>query len=135
MRGAEQAGPCLSEMAPGELERLAHGHVDRMLADIQAAGARIKADYHPLAIARRHPVAAVAAAGAAGLLLVRLLRSSQRGAGASLPQGGAASQSLNRTFANSLLSAIAGAAGRALPGLVLSWSAHQQKSEHPGPKA
>ncbi len=109
----------LSELSPEELERLARSHLDAMWGQLRAAGAAARANYHPLNIARRHPFAIAAAAGAlVGLFIHRRRRAAARPAAA-------APETLGRTFARSLFSNLATAAGRALPALASLWLARR----------
>jgi len=124
MSAPEPDHPSLGDLAPDELERLARAHVDGLLNEIRTAEVVVRTEYHPLGIARRHPVATAAVAGAAGLLLARWLRGNSRraAAGPSAPAPGGGGL-LASTVARSLLSGLAESAGRTLPDLLFAWLA------------
>ena len=106
----------LSDLPPEELERLRQAHIDSMFDEIRAAGASLRASWHPLHLARRHPIAVAAAAG---LALAWLLRKGRRPS-ASAPSEAVATAEPppGRAFARSFLSGLASSAGRALPALI-----------------
>ena len=112
-----RARPHMSKLTPEELEALALEHVESMFIELRATGEVAREQYHPVKLARRHPLGAagLAAAAAAAFMLFRHRR--RKSTGNSGEQAAAAAP---RWF-DSLLSEAAGAAGRALPGLVASW--------------
>ena len=114
--------PRVSDLTPEELELLALEHVESMFIELRAACGVVREQYHPVKLIKRHPFVAVALAAAAGLVVVRFLR--RKPAGSSGEKAAAAWPGLF----DSLLSGVAGAAGRALPELVASWLAQGTKS-------
>jgi hypothetical protein len=113
--------PRMSNLTPEELEILALEHVASMFIELRATCEVVREQYHPANLAKRHPFIAAGLAAAAGFALVRRLRGKPAESSAEKP---AAPGSLD-----SLLSVLAGAASRTLPGLVASWLAPKSESD------
>jgi hypothetical protein len=112
----------LGDLTPDEIERLAQEHLNGMVAEIRAATSEVRARAHPVNIAKKHPLAVAALAGAAAFLLVRLLSSTPRASAAPPPPGGETPQRpAGRTLGGTLLAGIGVAAGRMLPSLIRWW--------------
>lgn len=111
----------LSDLAPEEIERIAHEHVKGIVSEIQAAADALHARVHPVNVIKRHPLATAALAGAAAFLLARMFRGSRRAPAYSAAQAAGSEPSVGKAFGRSLLSGVAGALGRALPDLLLMW--------------
>ena len=107
--------PRVSDLTPEELEILALEHVESLFIELRATCEVARAEYHPVKLVKRHPFVAAGLAAAGAFMLVRYLR--RKPAGTSGEKAAAAAP---RVF-DSLLSGVAGAAGRALPELVASW--------------
>ena len=118
-----RARPHLSDLTPEELEILALERVESMFIELRAACEVVREQYHPVKLVKRHPFVAAGLAAAAAFMLVRYLR--RKPAGSSSQKAAAAAPGL----LDSLLSGLAGAAGRALPGLVASWLTQRGKPE------
>ncbi|MBM4034516.1 MAG: hypothetical protein FJ291_22450 [Planctomycetes bacterium] len=116
----------LDSLPPAELERRMQEHLDAMWSELQAAGEELRAHYHPLNVAARHPLATAAAAGALAALGLRALR---RAAAPPAPPAPAATEPLGRGIVRSLLSSLASAAGRALPTLAAAWASRAGPNE------
>jgi len=114
--------PRVSDLTPEELELLALEHVENMFIELRATCGAVREQYHPVKLIKRHPFVAAALATAAAFMLVRSLR--RKPAGSSGEKAAAAAPGLF----DSLLSGVAGAAGRALPELVASWLAQGTRS-------
>lgn len=122
MSAKDRAPRRLCDLPPEELERRARLHVDGFFGETRAAAERLRAELDPLNLVRKHPVAAAAAVGVAGLVVARWVRGSRRApAGAAAGPAGPAGppESVGRTFSRSLLTALAGTAATALPELLL----------------
>ncbi len=115
--------PRMCDLSPEELEALALSHVESMFAELHAACGAVREQCHPVKLMKRHPFAAAALAAAAAFLVGRSLR--RKPAARPGEAGAAAAPGLF----DSLLSGLAGAAGRALPALVASWLARPTKPE------
>ena len=112
--------PRVSDLTPEELEILALEHVESMFIELRAACEVVREQYHPVKLVKRHPFVAAGLAAAAAFMLVRYLRRK--------PAGSSGEKAAAPRLLDSLLSGAAGAAGRALPGLVASWLAQGTKS-------
>ncbi len=116
-------GARVSDLTPEELELLALDHVEGMFVELDATRAAVREQCHPLKLIKRHPFIAAGLAAGAAFLLVRLFRRKPAGnsseKAASDPPG----------FFDSLFSGAAGAAGRALPGLLASWLTHRSEQD------
>jgi len=127
----------LADRSSEELAHLAAAHLDVMHDELSAAAAEAREAWSPRSLARRHPVAAAAlvaaVAAGGGLLIVRALRPRRRtpsasaaaqpvsaAAGPSPGSAAGATPSPGRLFTSALLAALAGAAGRAIPSLLLA---------------
>ena len=115
--------PRVSDLTPEELEILALEHVESMFIELDATCEAVREQYHPVKLIKRHPFVAAGLAAAAAFMLVRYLR--RKPAGSSGAKAAAAAPGLF----DSLLSGVAGAAGRALPGLVASWLTQRSKPD------
>ena len=115
--------PRLGDLTPDELELLALEHVQIVFNELHATGAVAREKFHPLNLAKRHPVIAVGIAAAAAFLLFRSLRHKSAPANAQTPAPHAPD------FFDSLLAGAASAAGRALPALLASWLTRQSKPD------
>ena len=115
--------PRVSDLTPEELELLALEHVEIMFVEVRATCGVAREKYHPVNLVKRHPLVAAGLAAGAAFMLVRYLR--RKPAGSSGEKAAAAAP----TFFDSLLSGLAGAAGRALPQLVASWLTRQSKPD------
>lgn len=113
----------VSDLTPEELELLALEHVENLFIELRATCEVVREQYHPVKLARRHPFVAAGLASGAALMLVRYLR--RKPAGNSGTKVAAAAPGMF----DSLLSGVAGAAGRALPGLLASWLGRGTKSD------
>lgn len=111
--------PQMSDLTPEELEILALEHVENMFSELRATCEVVREQYHPLKLVKRHPFVAAALAAAAGFVVVRSLRRK--------PAEGSGEKTAG--LFESLLSGVAGATGRALPGLVASWLTQGSKSD------
>ena len=120
------ARPRVSELTPEELELLALSHVESMFLEVRSACAVVREEYHPVKLAKRHPVATVLLAAAAGFLVVYALRS--RG-------GGGRREGTGNGLLASFFAGLAGAAGRALPGLAAAWLTRRNPPDTAGPGA
>jgi hypothetical protein len=100
-------------LTPEELELLALEHLESTFIELRAACQVAREQYDPVKLAKRHPFVATGLAAAAGFMLARKLRPGP--AGCSGQEAGAPS------LFGSLLSGVAGAAGRALPELLACW--------------
>jgi hypothetical protein len=118
-----------STLSAEELARLAHSHFDAMWNELRAAGAVARAAYHPVEVARRHPLAAAAVAGA----LLGFLLGRSRGAPAQSPPD--AAQPAGRAAARSVLSGLASAAAGVLPRLADAWLARRSAKRSQDPQA
>ena len=112
--------PRMGDLTPEELEILALEHVEIMFIELRAAGEVALEQYHPVKLIKRHPFVAAGLAAAAIFSLVRHLRKK--------PAGSSAEAAAPGLF-GSLLSGVAGAAGRALPELLASWLNPERKPE------
>jgi hypothetical protein len=110
-------------LTPEELEILALEHVESMFIELRAACEVVREQYHPVKLVKRHPLVATGLAAAAAFMLVRHLR--RKPGGSSGEKAAAAPPGLF----DSLLSGVAGAAGRALPALLASWLTQRSKSD------
>ena len=115
--------PRVSDLTPEELELLALEHVESMFIELRAMCGVVREQYHPVKVIKRHPFVAAGLAAAAAFMLARYLR--RKPAGSSGEKAAAAAP---RLF-DSLLSGVAGAAGRVLPELVASWLARKSESD------
>jgi hypothetical protein len=111
------AHPRLGDLTPKELQMLALEHVESIFAELRAACGTARERYRPAKLIERHPFVAAGLAAAAAFALVRYLRRKPAGAGGHGILAAAATPGL----LGSLLSGVAGSAGRALPELLLSW--------------
>jgi hypothetical protein len=114
--------PRVSDLTPEALELLALEHVESMFIELRATSRIVREQYHPVKLIKRHPFVAAGLAAAAAFILGRHLQ--RKPAGSSGERTAAAAPGLF----DSLLSGVAGAAGRALPELVTSWLAQGTKS-------
>jgi hypothetical protein len=105
----------MSDLTPEELELLALEHVEGAFIELRAASTVVRDQYHPVKLAKRHPFVALGLAAAAAFLLARYL-----GRGSAGNSGEKASARAQTGF-DALLSSVASAAGRELPGWVASW--------------
>jgi hypothetical protein len=122
----------MARLSAGELRSLAAAHLDGIHGELTAAGATAREAWSPSVLARKHPVATAVivavAAAAGGLIMGRRLRGRRAAkdpaAGSADPaaEGCAASAAPGDppSFASTLLTSLAGAAGRALPGLLMA---------------
>ena len=113
--------PRMSDLTPEELEILALEHVENMFSELRATCEVVREQYHPVKLAKRHPFVAAALAAAAGFVVVRYLRRK--------PAGSSGEKAAAPGLFDSLLSGLAGAAGRAVPGLVASWLTQRSKAD------
>jgi len=113
--------PRMSDLTPEELEILALEHVENMFGELRATCEAVREQYHPVKLVKRHPFVAAALAAAAGFVAVRYIRRK--------PAGSSGEKAAAPALLDSLLSGLAGAAGRALPGLVASWLTQRSKSD------
>jgi hypothetical protein len=113
----------MSDLTPEELEILALEHVESVFIELRATCEAACEQCHPVKLAKRHPFAAAGLAAAAALMLVRHLR--RRPAGSSGQKAAVAAPGL----VDSLLSGVAGAAGRALPELLAFWMTQGSKPD------
>ena len=111
--------PRVSNLTPEELEILALEHVEGMFIELRATCEVVREQYHPVKLAKRHPFVAAGLAAAAAFMLARALRRKPAGSSGETAPG----------LFDSLLSGLAGAAGRALPELVASWLARESKPD------
>jgi hypothetical protein len=109
----------VSDLTPEELEILALEHVESMFTELQATCEAVREQYHPVKLVKRHPFVAAGLAAAGAFMLVRCLRRR--------PAESFAEKAAAPGLFNSLLSGVAGAAGRMLPGLVASWLTQRTK--------
>jgi len=112
----------MSNLTPEELELLALEHVESIFLEFRAACEDFGEQYHPVKLIKRHPYVAAGLAAAAAFMLVRYLRGRPAGSSAEKPAA-----ALPGPF-DSLLSGLAGAASRTLPGLLASWLAPKTES-------
>ena len=112
--------PRVSDLTPEELELLALEHVESMFIELHAACGVVREQYHPVKLIKRHPFVAAGLAATAAFMLARSLRRK--------PAGSSGEKAAAPGLFDSLLSGVAGAAGRALPQLVASWLAQGTKS-------
>lgn len=105
--------PSVSDLTPEELEILALEHVKSMFIELRATCEGVRQQYHPVKIVKRHPFVVAGLAAAAAFRLVRYLRRK--------PAGSSGEKAAAPRLFESLLSGVAGVAGRALPWLVASW--------------
>ena len=115
--------PRVSDLTPEELEILALEHVQSMFIELRAMCEVAGEQYHPVKLAKRHPFVAAGLAAAAAFMLARYLRSKPAGSSGRKPAAAAP-----KLF-DSLLSGLAGAAGRALPELLASWLTQGSKPD------
>ena len=115
--------PRVSDLTPEELELLALEHVESMFIELRAACGVVREQYHPVKVIKRHPLVAAGLTAAAAFMLARYLR--RKPAGSSGEKAAAAAPELF----DSLLSGVAGAAGRVLPELVASWLARKSEPD------
>jgi hypothetical protein len=108
-------------LTPEELELLALEHVESVFIELRATCQIVREQYHPVKLAKRHPLVAAGLAAAAASMLIRYLR--PKAAGSSGQKA-----AVPRLF-DSLLSGVAGVLGRMLPGLLASSLAHQSKPD------
>ncbi len=110
----------LKDVSSDELNRRARAHLDGMFSELSGATVAAEASLSPLELVKRHPALVGAAAAGLGLLAARLLRG---GGGAAVVVGAAppARTSVGRTLIDALVGAAIGAAGRSLPGLLLTF--------------
>ena len=113
--------PRVSNLTPEELELLALEHVESMFIELHATCGVVREQYHPVKLIKRRPLVAAAFAAAAAFMLVRYVRRK--------PAGSSGEKAAAPGLFNSLLSGLAGAAGRALPGLVASWLTQGSKAD------
>ena len=113
--------PRVSDLTPEELELLALEHVESAFIELRATWGIVREQYHPVKLVKRHPFVAAGLAAAAAFMLARYLRRK--------PAGSSGERAATPGFFDSLLSGAAGAAGRALPGLVASWLARKSESD------
>jgi hypothetical protein len=119
MSAKDRAPRRLCDLPPEELERRARLHVDGFFGETCAAAERLRTEFDPLNLVRKHPVAAAAAIGVAGFVVARWVRGSRRAPGGAAARPAGPPESVGRTFSRSLLAALAGAAATALPELLL----------------
>ena len=119
----EHAPSDLSKLSPAELERLAHVHLDGLFSELNAAWTHVHETYAPAQVARRHPVATVAVAATAGLLLARALR--RKAAVAPQP----ASDTKSHWLGRAILGLAGAAATHVLPTILKAVKARQSPSE------
>ena len=124
----------LCSLPPEELEQRARRHLDGLFGEIRGAGDYLRTEWHPLRLIRKHPVAAAAVVGVAGLALARLVRGSRRTPGAAAGAARAA-ESLGHTVGRSLLAGLAGSAATLLPELVLALLRRDGHGRRGGPPA
>lgn len=103
----------LDNLTPEELDRRAHEHIDGFFEEMKGAAGLLKARYHPVSIARRHPVGTAVVVGVGALLLARMIVSRPSAKPAPPPS------EAGRSFRGSLFSSLAGAVGRLLPEILL----------------
>jgi hypothetical protein len=108
-------------LTPEELEILAMEHVASVFTELRAACAVVRERCHPVSLVKRHPLVAAGLAAAAGFVLVRYLRRT--------PAGSSGEKSAAPGLFKSLLSGVAGGAGRALPGLMARWLVRNGESD------
>jgi hypothetical protein len=113
--------PHVSNLTPEELEILALEHVESMFIELRSTCETVREQYHPVKLAKRHPFIAAGLAAAAAFILVRYLRRKSA--------AGSAENVAAPGLIDSLMSGVAGAAGRALPGLVASWLTQRSKPD------
>jgi hypothetical protein len=118
MSAKDRAPRRLCDLPPEELERRARLHVDGFFGETSAAAGRLRTELHPLRLVQKHPVAAAAAIGVAGFVVARMVRGSRRAPASAAAGPAGAPELVGRTFSRSLLTALAGAAARALPDLL-----------------
>jgi hypothetical protein len=118
MSAKDRAPRRLCDLPPEELERRARLHVDGFFGETRAASGRLRTELDPLNLVRKHPVAAAAAIGVAGFVVARMIRGSRRAPASAAAGPAGAPELVGRTFSRSLLTALAGAAARALPDLL-----------------
>jgi hypothetical protein len=116
----DRAPSNLADLSPAELQRLTQAHLDGCFAQMDEAAACLKRQYSPARLARKHPILVAAAAAGAGLFLARSIRGARANAGPAAAPPSGPRQSLGQTLPAALVSAISGAAARALPNLVLT---------------
>jgi hypothetical protein len=120
---------------PEELEQRARRHLDGLFGEVRGAGDYLRTEWRPLRLIRKHPVAAAAVIGVAGLALARLVRGSRRAPGAAAAGATRAAESLGRTVGRSLLAGLAGSAATLLPELVLALLRRGGSGRPGGPSA
>ena len=134
----------LCSLPPEELEQRARRHLDGLFGEVRGAGEYLRTEWHPLRLIRKHPVAAAAVVGVAGLALARLVRGpvrppvlggSRRASGAAAAGATRAAESLGRTVGRSLLAGLAGSAATLLPELVLAFLRRGGSGRPGGPSA
>jgi hypothetical protein len=125
----------LCSLPPQELEQQARRHLDGFFGEVRGAGEYLRTEWHPLRLIRKHPVAAAAVFGVAGLALAHLVRGSRRASGAAAAGATRAAESLGRTFGRSLLAGLAGSAATLLPELVLALLRRGASGRPGGPSA
>ena len=114
-------GSRLAGLTPDELEMLALEHMELAFAELRAVRAGVQEAVSPARVVRRHPWLLAVLFGVGGLLLVRRARRPRLVATGAAPPVAVAPESFSRSIGRGLLSALAAAAGRALPDLVLAW--------------
>ena len=111
--------PRLSDLTPDELEVLALQHVDSAFLEVDAACRLVREEYHPVRLIERHPFIAAGLAAAAAFMLGRRLSAKPAASSAEKAPG----------LLDSVLSGVAGAAGRMLPELLASWMAQRREPD------
>jgi hypothetical protein len=122
MSATNPAPTHLCDLSSEQLDRRAREHVDGFFGEVRGVGEHVRTEWHPLNLARKHPVATAAVIGVAGFAVARLLRGKRRAARGSVAAGpNCAAEPIGRTVGRSLLLGLAGAAATMLPELLVAY--------------
>ena len=133
MSAIDRAPAHLCDLSPEELDRRAREHVDGFFGEVRGIGEHVRTEWHPLNLARKHPVATAAVIGVAGFAVARLLRGKQRAARSAAAEPIRAAEPIGHTVGRTLLTGLAGAAAMALPELLVAYL--RRRGGHGGPEA
>jgi len=118
----------LSELSPDELEDLVVDHTNAFFAEVKMVADKAAAQYSPVELAKRHPIATAGVAMAAAVFLLRLFKGGGRKGGGDADRGGKPS------FFGSMLASIGGSVGGFIPQiamlLISRWQAAKVAEEH-----
>ena len=107
----------ISSLSAEQLKAATQRHTDAMMAQFGALRERLRREYRPTKLLRRHPVLAVALGGLAALFLLRIVRGRRRKA-AEGRRRAAPPESPPEAFGRSFASSTARMLGSLLPGIL-----------------